>query len=285
MNREDLIIMGNMISNKYLLPKQHLQITSRQVNYWKERDIIPFFIKEKKGFMNMTEALWLLIINELSNIGIDSKKLQKLSYNIWIKPFNEKYADSVFKNIISKNKLEKIDKETIEHFLGFEPIMIDLFRKEINPFTDAFKSCLMSNRSIVSLIYCPKTGEHSFNFSNVGLTADLNNLYFGETLIVIPFLPLISKLVGIEIRHSNTDLEYLSSIENQIRRVLFFDKPKLLEIELQENGSPKIIKITEEHKQPEELARFFLTNKLPLGSKIMIEPRPQGNYKITIKSK
>ena len=93
------------------------------------------------------------------------------------------------------------------------------------------------------------------------------------------------ELVGIEIGKSSTDLEYLSSIENQIRRVLFFDKPKLLEIELQENGSPKIIKITEEHKQPEELARFFLTNKLPLGSKIMIEPRPQGNYKITIKSK
>ncbi len=284
MNREELIKMGNMISNKYLLPKQHLQITSRQVNYWKERDIIPFFIKEKKGFMDMTEALWLLIINELSNIGIDSKKLQKLSYNIWKKPFYEKYADSVFKNILSENKLKQLEKETIEHFLGFEQIMIDLFRKEINPFTDAFKSCLISNRSVVSLIYCPKTGEHSFNFSNVGLTADLNNLYFGETLIVIPFLPLLSKLVGIEIEKSSTDLEYLSSVENQIRRVLFFDKPKLLEIEVQQDGSPKIIKITEEHKQPEELAKFFLTNKLPLGSKIIIEPRAQGNYKITIKT-
>ena len=284
MDREELIKMGNMISNKYLLPKQHLQITSRQVNYWKERDIIPFFIKEKKGFMDMTEALWLLIINELSNIGIDSKKLQKLSYNIWKKPFYEKYADSVFKNILSENKLKQLEKETIEHFLGFEQIMIDLFRKEINPFTDAFKSCLISNRSVVSLIYCPKTGEHSFNFSNVGLTADLNNLYFGETLIVIPFLPLLSKLVGIEIEKSSTDLEYLSSVENQIRRVLFFDKPKLLEIEVQQDGSPKIIKITEEHKQPEELAKFFLTNKLPLGSKIIIEPRAQGNYKITIKT-
>ena len=162
--------------------------------------------------------------------------------------------------------------------------MIDLFRKEINPFTDAFKSCLISNRSVVSLIYCPKTGEHSFNFSNLCLTADMNNIYFGETLIVIPFLPLLSKLVGIEIEKSTTDLEYLSSIENQIRRVLFFDKPKLLEIEVQQDSSPKIIKITEEHKKPEELAKFFLTNKLPLGSKIMIEPRAQGNYKITIKT-
>lgn len=283
MRREELIKMGNLISNKCFLPK-NLEITSRQINYWKERDIIPFFEKEKKGFMDMTEALWLMIINELSDIGIDTKKLQKLSHDIWIKPFNEKYADTVFKKAIAENKLDKPRGEALEHFLGFEPIMITLFRKEINPFTDAFKSCLMSNRSVASLIYCPKTGEHSFNFSNVGLTADLNNLYFGETLIVIPFLPLITKLVGIEIGKSSTDLEYLSSVENQIRRVLFFDKPKLLEIEVHQNGLPKIIKITEEHKKPEALAKFFLTNKLPLGSKIIIEPRAQGNYKITIKN-
>jgi hypothetical protein len=266
------------------LPKQHLQITSRQVNYWKERDILPFFVKEKKGFMNIPQALWVLIINELSDIGIDTKRLEKLSKDVWEKPFNEKYADSVFKKNIAEKKLNKFDSNTLENILGFEPIMITLFRKEMNPFTDAIKTCLSSNRSLVSLIYCPKTGEHSFNFSNLGLTADLNNLYFGETLIVIPFLPLLSKLVGIEIEKSTTDLEYLSSIENQIRRVLFFDKPKLLEIEVQQDGSPKIFKITEEHKKPEELAKFFLTNKLPLGSKIMIEPRAQGNYKITIKT-
>jgi hypothetical protein len=284
MNREELIILGHMISNKYLLPKQHLQITSRQINYWKERDILPFFEKEKKGFMNIPQALWVLIINELSDIGIDTKRLEKLSKDVWEKPFTEKYADSVFKKNIAENKLNKFDSDTLEHFLDSEHLMITLFRKEMNPFTEAIKTCLSSNRSLVSLIYCPKTCEHSFNFSNVGLTADLNNLYFGETLVVIPFLPLLTKLVGIEIGKSSSDLEYLSSIENQIRRVLFFDKPKILEIVLQQDGSPKIIKITEEHKKPEELAKFFLTNKLPIGSKLIIEPRAQGNYKITIRT-
>jgi hypothetical protein len=283
MNREELIKMGSLISDKCFLPK-NLEITSRQINYWKERDIIPFFVKEKKGFMDMTEALWLLIINELSNIGIDSKRLQKLSHDIWIKPFNEKYADTVFKKILAEDKLRKSDKETIEHFLGFEPIMITLFRKEINPFTNAFKTCLMSDKNLVSFIYCPKTSEYSFNFNNVGLTSDLNNLYFGETLITIPLLPFMSKLVGIEIDKSNLDLEYLSAVENQIRRVLFFDRPKFLEIVIQKDGSSKVYTITEEHKKAEELAKFFLTNKLPLGSKIMIEPRAQGNYKITIKT-
>jgi hypothetical protein len=237
-----------------------------------------------KGFMDMREALWVLIINELSNVGIDSQKLQKLSEDIWIKPFQEKYADSVFKKAIAENKVDPHDQIIIKQHLSFEPIMITLFRKEINPFTDAFKSCLLSDRILVSLIYCPKTSEHSFNFSNLGTTSDLNNLFYGETLIVIPFLPLLTKLVGIEIEKSNADLEYLSSLENQVRRVLFFDKPKLLEIELQQNGLPKIIKITEEHKKPDELAKFFLTNKLPPGSKLTIEKRSQGNYKVTIKA-
>ncbi len=284
MNTEELIKLGQMISNKYLLPKQHLQITSRQINYWKERDILPFFEKEKKGFMNIPQALWVLIINELSDIGIDTKRLEKLSKDVWEKPFNEKYADSVFKKNIAENKLNKIESDSLEFFLDTEHIMITLFRKEMNPFTDAIKTCLSSNRSLISLIYCPKTGEHSFNFSNVGLTAELNNLYFGQTLVVIPFLPLLTKLIGIEIGKSSTDLEYLSSIENQIRRVLFFDKPKLLEIVVQQDGLPKIYKITEEHKKTEELAKFFLTNKIPLGSKIIIEPRAQGNYKVTIKT-
>ena len=282
-NRDELIRMGRLISNQRFLPKD-LEITSRQINYWKGRDIIPFFDKEKKGFMNLSEALWLLIINELSNIGIDTKRLETLSKDIWIKPFNEKYADKVFEKILAENKLEELDKKTIEHYLSFEPIMVTLFRKELNPFTEALNSSLLTNRNVISFIYCPRTNEHHFNFNNIGLTSDLNNLFFGETLITIPLIPLLSKLVGIEIDKSNFDLDYLSAVENQIRRVLFFDRPKFMEISIQEDGSNKVYTITEEHKKAEELAKFFLNNKLPLGAKILIEPRAQGNFKITIKT-
>jgi len=281
---KELMKFGALISEKYLLPEKHLGITSRQVNYWKSRNILPFFEKEKKGFMDMQEALWILIINELSNIGIDTTKLKSLSEAIWIKPFKEKYADAVFRKLISENKVSEKTKEILEQNLNYEIIMETVFRREFNPFTDAFKSYFTSNKCIVSFVYCPRTGEHTFNYNTIGITSDLNNLYYGETLIVIPFLPLLSKLLGIEIERSNSDLEYLSTVENQIRRVLFFDKPKLLEIELQQNGLPKIIKITENHKKAEELAKFFLTNNLPAGSKLTIEKRSQGNYKVTIKA-
>ena len=38
--------IGETLSNKKFIPKD-LNISSRQINYWKERKIVPFFKKEK----------------------------------------------------------------------------------------------------------------------------------------------------------------------------------------------------------------------------------------------
>jgi len=284
MKKETLIKNGEYISRKYLLPERDLGITSRKVNYWKEKGILPFLEKDKKGFMDLREALWLLIINELSGIGIQTNKLQKLSEDVWIKPFHERYADTVLARNLNNNKIDEESKNIIQNVLDSEVLMSNIIRKEVNPFTDAFKACLFSERVIVSLIYSPSKNYHQFNYNGIGITTDLNNFYLEELLIVIPFLPLASKLLGIEIEKSMNDIEYLTSLENQIRRVLVFDKPKLLEIELSDINKPKIIKITEEHKKTEELAKFFLANKLPVGAKMTIEKRSQGNYKLTIKA-
>lgn len=262
-----------------------LGVSSRQVSYWKDRKIFPFLTKEKKGLMNIPEALWLLIINELSNIGVDSKKLTRLSYEVWAKPYYEKYADTIFKKEISDNKyLNKEDKGWLEHFLETEFVMDTVYRREINPFTDAIKTCLMNRGNVISLLYCPRKDEHHFNFNNIELTSNLNNIYYKESVISIPIIPLLSKVIGADMKDSQKDLNYLTSLENQIRRIVFFDKPKLLEIVLEAEGKNTPHKITQGHKNAAELSSFFLNNKLPLGAKVLIEPRAQGNYKITIKS-
>ncbi len=262
-----------------------LGVSSRQVSYWKDRKIFPFLTKEKKGLMNIPEALWLLIINELSNIGVDSKKLTRLSYEVWMKPYYEKYADTLLKEELANNTdLKKEDKDWLKHFLETEFIMDSVFRREINPFTTAIKTCLKNRGNMISLLYCPSKDEHCFNFNNIELTSKLNNLYYRETIISIPIIPLLSKVIGAEMKDSKNDLNYLTSLENQIRRIVFFDKPKLLEIVLEEEGNKTTHRITEGHKNAAELSSFFLKNKLPLGAKVLIEPRAQGNYKITIKT-
>jgi hypothetical protein len=272
------------LNDKFILASD-IGLTARQVSFWKSKQIVPFLVKDQKGFLNIPEILWLLIVNELAEIGVDTKRIAKLSSDIWIKPFQEQYADKVLKHeLLINSELNESDKNWIKHYLGFEPIMETLFRKEINPFTDAIKTCLIEKSNLISLIFCPGTGDHFFNLNSVSLTSDLNNLCYRKTLITIPLVPLLEKIVGFQIQKKEADIEYLSSLENQLRRVLFFDRPKLLEIELDKEGEVKVFKITEQHKKAEELAKFFLNNALPLGSKILIEPRAQGNFKVTIKS-
>jgi hypothetical protein len=284
MRRNDYIRLGEILSDKFIL-SSNIGLTSKQVSFWKSKQIIPFLERDQKGFLNIPEALWVLIVNELAVIGLDTKRIAKLASDIWEKPLKEKYADKVLeRELVANRDLHELDKNWIKNFLSFEPIMDTVFRKEINPFTDSIKTCLLEKSNLVSLIYCPATGEHFFNFNSVSLTSDLNNVSYRKTLITIPLVPLLEKIVGFQIQKREADIEYLSSLENQLRRVLFFDRPKLLEIELDKEGEVKVFKITEQHKKAEELAKFFLNNTLPLGSKILIEPRAQGNFKVTIKS-
>ena len=285
MKKNDYIRLGEILSDKFILASDIDGLSARQVSFWKSKQIVPFLVKDQKGFLNIPEVLWLLIVNELAEIGLDTKRIATLASDIWEKPLKEKYADKVLERELATNKeLDELDKNWIKHFLGFEPIMNTVFRKDINPFTEAIKTCLFEKSNLISLIYCPKTGEHFFNINSVSLTSDLNNLCFRKTLISIPLVPLLEKIVGFQIQKREADLDYLSSLENQLRRVLFFDRPKLLEIELEKEGDVKVFTITEQHKKAEELAKFFLNNKLPLGAKILIETRAQDNFKVTIKT-
>ena len=110
MNKNERIKIGRLISNDCFLP-ENLGITARQFNYWRNCNVLPFFVKEKKGYMNMSEALWILIINELSNIGVNTKKLQNLSDKIWVVPFKKKYADGVFKEALIYENLDLSKKK------------------------------------------------------------------------------------------------------------------------------------------------------------------------------
>ena len=284
MRRNDYIRLGEILSDKFIL-SSNIGLTSKQVSFWKSKNIIPFLERDQKGFLNIPEALWVLIVNELADIGLDTKRIAKLASDIWEQPLIQKYADKVLeRELVDNRDLHELDKNWIKHFLSFEPIMDTVFRKEINPFTEAIKTCLFEKSNLISLIYCPRTGEHLFNLNSVSLSSDLNNLCFRKSLISIPLVPLLEKIVGFQIEKRESDLEYLSSLENQLRRVLFFDRPKSLEIELEKEGGIKVFTITEQHKKAEELAKFFLNNKLPVGAKILIESRAQGNFKVTIKA-
>jgi hypothetical protein len=282
MEIKDFVIKGEKFYERKILPN-NLNITSRQISYWKSKGVVPFFEKEKKGYMNIFEAVWLLIINELNEIGVGTDKLEKLSAKVWIEPFQKKFADTVLEAELKKNHSEEV-KLRLKKLLNDEIVLQSIIRKEINPFTNAIKSCLEQRNALISFLYSPKKNDYQIVYSNVKFTSDLNNLIYQESLITIPIFPLIAKAMGIELLNTSKDLHYLNEIENRIKRNIFYDKPKFIEIELNTKGETKIYKTTESHKSAEELAEFFFKNNIPVDAKLSIEKRLQGNYKITIKS-
>jgi DNA-binding transcriptional MerR regulator len=284
MNDESYIRFGELISKQYILPK-HLGISSRQVNYWKKRAILPFFEKDKHGKMNIPQAVWLFCIKELADIGISSDKLTELAKVVWNKPREEKYADKVLIDNIkdTRNGLSENAREILSEHLENELVMGTL-RTEMNKFTDMVKSCIQYPELPHAMIYTPKTKKHYFLFNNPELLIKLNSKFSDQTLVSIPILSTISKSISLDINSNQKNLEYLTSIENQIREIVVFKRPKVVEIAFDDNHiKPRII--TEKHVKQDEIADFFLRNKIPLGTKLLIDVRSQDNYKLTLMTK
>ncbi|MCK8480950.1 hypothetical protein [Psychroserpens algicola] len=284
MNDESYVRFGELLYKKYILPK-HLNIASRQVTYWKSKHILPYFDDQKHGKMNIPQAIWMAIIKELSDIGIDSKRLAILSKDVWFQPKEDKYADDVIKkNLKSKRSgLSTSAKAVLESQLS-DDILMDTLRKELNPFTDMLKSCLMNSKEPHSIIYIPNTGEHHFLQNNNEILVKLNSLYSNDSIICIPILGKLSKVVSFDLNSPEKNLKYLSDIENQIRDIVIFKRPKIVEIAFDDNHiKPRVI--TEKHIKQDEIADFFLKNKIPKGTKLLIDVRSQDNYKLTLITK
>ncbi|PQB03317.1 hypothetical protein BST83_18625 [Polaribacter filamentus] len=280
----DYIATGELFSERYILPR-HLGISSRQVNYWKERVILPFFEKEKYGKMNIPQAVWLYAINELTKLGIDTKRLAQLAKDVWDLPREEKYLDSIFEYHLNKkvNRLDDVHISSLKIMLDDE-LLMNTLRTENNPFTDAIKASIYIEKSPSSLLYFPNTGEHTFIIGDITPTLKLNSLMNQETSICIPLIGFIKKIVTIEFEMIEGDLAYLSQIENQLKDIILFKSPKYIELVI-DNEKIKPLIITEQHKKGEQLANFILSNKLPKNSKLLIEPRSQDNYKLTLITK
>lgn len=286
MTDQDYIKFGETFYEKYILPKE-LGVSSRQVSYWRKNKVIPYFfqIDQKHGRMNIPEAVWLMIVKDLTDMGISTQKIKILTYNVWEVPKGNKYADQVIlKNINStRSGLSEMAKSILTYQLKDEMVMNTL-REEINHFTDMLKSCVINIGQPHYMMYSPLTNEHVFLTNNNEQFLKLGSLTYEYPIISIPILEKLSKIISIDLKIKNKNLSYLSNIENQIREIVLFKKPKVVEIAF-DDGHVKPRMITENHVKEEELADFFLRNKIPKGTKLLIDPRSQDNYKLTLITK
>lgn len=299
-SREQYIIeLGQKVFDTNLINPSVLKITSRRINYWIDKKLMPFTERQENPTkktqydrkserkwvrLSLAQSVWAYIIDELLSYKISLEKLEKLTENIWQKPRVERYADKVLKNHIDKNPVGLSEKSLQEliSFLQDEMHMENYIRTIINPFTDAIKSAFTKRDLPHSLLYAPESNSHAIHSGDQALILDLGSKFMQSTMICIPLVPIMARVMASEFNDERkTDLYYLNNIERQIRDIVVFKKPKEVVIAF-ENDSIKPITVTEQHKTREKLARYILENKIKKGSKLLIDIRSSGNYKITL---
>jgi hypothetical protein len=283
---EDRIVIVNEILSQRYISNKDLKITSRQVSYWKDRNILPFFEKNSHSKMNIPMATWMHMVRVLSDLGISSSNLTDLAKQVWQTPRDNDYLKDKIDALLNShgaNKLEAQTKERLLYIRGDSRLM-DTLGQELNPFTDCLVDSILIERNFANFYYFPKSGDFYLNVGHAKATIDLLSLMDVEPFICIPLMPFIETIVSIEFGLLTKDLKYLSEVENQIRDIVIYKAPKNILIVLNDKEI-EILVIREEHKKAEQLAAFFMNNKLPKNAKLLIEPRAQGNYKITIITK
>lgn len=281
----DLDFKIDLLGQRFTLPK-YFGISPRMVTYWKTKEVLPFFDAGKKAKMNVPQALWLCLVDELSAFGINTTKLAELAKMVWDEPRKKGYFKSKLEKHIAFLKKQKVVDSTL---VGYESILKDSLRlhfhgMEINPFSDAVIDSILIDKNPMSFYYFPKTGEYHIRDGNKAITEKFLEMINDKAYMCIPLMPFIEQIVSVEFQRVKKDIAYLSQIENQIREIIMFKSPKYIEL-LIDNDNIKPLIIREDHKKAKQLADFFLNNKLPKTARLLIEPRAQDNYKLTILTK
>jgi hypothetical protein len=281
----DLVFKLDLMDQRYTLPK-YFGISPRMVTYWKSKVVLPFFDTGKKGKMNVPQALWVCLIQELSTFGINTTKLAELAKMVWDEPREKGYFKSKLEKHIAFLKKQNIVDSSIDafEFILNDSKLLSTHGMEINPFSDAVIDSILIDKKPMSFYYFPKTGEYHLRDGNKAITEKFLEMINDKAYMCIPLMPFIEQIVSVEFERVKKDIAYLSQIENQIREIIMFKSPKYIEL-LVDNDNIKPLIIREDHKKAKQLADFFLNNKLPKSARLLIEPRAQGNYKLTILTK
>ena len=305
MRESDYIELGNFVYDDQEISPAQLGVTSRQINYWIDKALVPFVEKQQPKEvvlnkmdaliagkndtktkwirLNLSQAVWVCIVKDLLSFGVSVEQLTELAKSVWHKPREDKYADTVFKFHIN-DKISKLSEETtnsLKNILADDFYMEHYYRTIINPFTDMIKSAFNRETLPHSMLYVPQTNDYEFITGGSELTLGLSSVYLQNPMICLPLAPIISKVLAVDFGNEKKDLTYLTDIEKQVRDIVIFKRPKVIEIAFQDQHI-KPITITEQHKSQEELARYILENKIAKGSKLLIEIRSQDNYKLTL---
>ena len=188
--------------------------------------------------------------------------------------------------IFSSFELESFKKIWTEFRLTGVLLINPIISRKITEIKKTPLPIVLDNSKSISELKATKNAAELYKIivDNKAITEKFLEMINDKAFMCIPLMPFIEQIVSVEFERVKKDIAYLSQIENQIREIIMFKSPKYIEL-LIDNDNIKPLIIREDHKKAQQLADFFLNNKLPKTARLLIEPRAQDNYKLTILTK
>jgi DNA-binding transcriptional MerR regulator len=273
--------MEELMSELYdhrLFTAKDLDIPSRTVSYWKEKEVLTWFPPHKTARFNVLEAAWLLVLRFLQNAGLSIELMKSLTNYFIDEPVNQNLAEKLI-----KDELKKIVIKTEEDFIKSHRLSyilkskknLEQLRREMNYFTQLVKYALIS-KSQCGIIIDGAKKAYSYTESTFMNPDNLTGL-LSNFNIIVPLKPILTELITIDFNKGSYSFPVLSIDENIIIREM--RRSDTDNIEIRKMG--KVIKIkvaTATEVSNEELAHKLMNGSFDGWDKVETSKRDKTKW-------
>ena len=246
-------------------------VTSRKVNYWKSKGLLPFVLDEKHLVMNIYQGLWFHIIHQLTNLGVSSDELFKLGKKIWYD--NQAYDELLISELNHPHsRLSEHERELLKG-INSDPILMKTMRKEITEFTLTLTELFVNHKKQIDFNYYPETNDWALT----GEIKDLDPKRVNEVRIAIPLTDMFNKLIATELNVTGNCSDLFEDTYHDMLEIVQRKKPKYVEFIINEKKG-KFSCVYESSKTMEDIIRYLRNNDLPQDASIAINKRNASHY-------
>lgn len=246
-------------------------VTSRKVNYWKSKGLLPFVLDEKHLVMNIYQGLWFHIIQQLTNLGVSSDELFKLGKKIWYD--NQAYDELLISELNHPHsRLSEHERELLKG-INNDPVLMQTMRQEITDFTLTLTELFVNNKKQIDFNYYPETNDWALT----GEIKDLDPKRVNEVRIAIPLTDMFNKLIATELNVTGNCSDLFEDTYQDLLEIVQRKKPKYVEFIINEKKG-KFSCVYESSKTMEDIIRYLRNNDLPQDASIAINKRNASHY-------
>lgn len=264
-----------------ITPKD-LGVSSRKVNYWKSQSLLPYFGGGAHLRMNIFQAMWFAVVDELTSLGVSSEKVFELGKFIW----KDSPAFDLLIEWAEITPNAKVNKAEIERMKlsAKDPIERIAIDQEINHFTLGLIKLFHVRTRQFDFNYFPRSNRWCFTDLVLKEETFDRRAFDQEPRIVIPLAAKFYELIAKELLATGEASPLLEENLSEMLDLITRKKPTYVDVVI--NGQFKeFVCVYETTKSVEEIVRYVSENDIPQGSSLVMTKRNASHYKFQIITK